>query len=226
MVLGVPNDKNLKYLRFDTCHVQCTFQDDLCPIIQQIQHYLSLECFLKPSNLILRSPQIFYKNSFVLGGTMKSMVACTALLFFRLVCNRILQVIDIHVTLFFFFRWVRLDPILTQDPKCTWYFGQAWPRRLYNPLNAFRVGSGVQVGFIGIMALCSALVIILKMMIVLCFLRIQAFHKLPKHRNWDLTTSDFEWRIASHKPQTKFQKLKTFEKYVLHYMYTITSIYY
>ena len=103
MVLGVPNDKNLKYLRFDTCHVQCTFQDDLCPIIQQIQHYLSLECFLKPSNLILRSPQIFYKNSFVLGGTMESMVACTALLFFRLVCNRILQVIDIHVTLFFIF---------------------------------------------------------------------------------------------------------------------------
>ena len=118
LVFSVPNAKNLKYLRFDTCNVQCTFLDDLCPIIHQIQHYLSLECFLKPSSLILLSPQIFYKNSFVLGGTMKSKVACIALLFFRLVCNRILQVINIHIIVLFFGR-VRLDPILTQDLKCT-----------------------------------------------------------------------------------------------------------
>lgn len=167
----VPNAKNLKYLRFDTCQVQCTFLDDLCPIIHQIQHYLSLECFLKPSSLILRSPQIFYKSSFVLSGTTKSKVACTALLFFRLVGNRNLQVINIHIILYFLggSGWTQSWPKTWSAPDI---LAQARPNPLFIPLNTFWVGSGVQVGFTGFSALCSALVVILKMMIVLCFLRI------------------------------------------------------
>ena len=63
---------------------------------------------------------------------MKSMVACTALLFFRLVCNRILQVINIHIKLFFLkagqvgpntdlrpevhpLFWPKPDPIIYQN---------------------------------------------------------------------------------------------------------------
>ena len=131
----------------------------------------------------------------------------------------------IYIYIYIFFLggsgWTQYWPKTWSAPDI---LAQALPDHLSSPVDAFRVGSGVQVGFTRFMVLCSALVVILKMMIVLCFLRIQAFHKLPKHRNWDLTRLDFERMIASHKPQTKFQKIKTFVKYIPHYVYTITSI--